>query len=78
MKKGKRQNRNAEQAGRQYILYDSRACGGDTEDASILVVCDSNREAKTYKGSYGAMACFSYRVDGKNMVDDRWEWNYYD
>ena len=63
---------------RTYILYDSRACGGDTEDASVLVCCESNREACEYKGDYGPMACFSYRRDGRNLVDERFEWNWYD
>lgn len=63
---------------RTYILYDSRACGGETDEASVLVCCESNKEAKSYKGDYGAMACFSYRRAGQNLVDERFEWNYFD
>ena len=63
---------------RQYILYDGRACAGQgTGDASVLVVCESNEEAEDHKGDYGQMACYSYRVDGKNLVDERWEWDYH-
>lgn len=67
---------------REYILYDARACGGaGTDDATVLVACNSNKEAESYKGDYGAMACYSYAVekgaDGKRMlVDEQWEWDY--
>ena len=64
---------------RKYILYDSRACGAvGTDDAAVIVFCDSNKEAKSYKGQYGAMACYSYR-ENENMLDDeKWEWDYFD
>lgn len=63
---------------RSFVLYDSRACGSQgTEEASVLVCCESNREAKSYKADFGAMACYSYRVDGKNLVDEQWEWDWY-
>lgn len=63
---------------RQYILYDSRAADGSgTEDASVLVVCDDEKEALDYRGDFGAMACYSYRVDGDNLVDERFEWNWF-
>ncbi len=62
---------------RTYILYDGRACGAaGTEDASVLVACDSNREAKSYKGDYGQMACYSYAVNGDQLSDERWGWDY--
>jgi hypothetical protein len=65
---------------RTYILYDSRACCGDPDEASVLVCCESNREAKSYcDGSFGAaMACFSYAHDGNQLVDERFEWNWYE
>lgn len=78
MTPGKRQRRNQNRERRKYILYDSRAWGGDTSEASVLVVCEDDAEAQTYKGEYGGMACFSYRVDGKNLVDERFEWSYAD
>ena len=63
---------------RQYILYDDRAAHGDgTEDASVLVVCDDNEEALDYRGDFGGMACYSYAVDGKNLIDERFEWNWF-
>jgi len=62
---------------RVYILYDGRACGDQgTDDASPLVVCGRNKEAKGHKGDFGAMACYSYRKDGKKLVDEQWEWDY--
>lgn len=63
---------------RRFILYDSRACGAQgTGDASMFVVCRSNREAKSYKGDFGAMACYSYRVDKTHLIDEQWEWDWY-
>lgn len=63
---------------RLWILYDSRACGDSgTDDASVLVSCQSNKEAKSYKGDFGSMACYSYEIKGKNLVDEQWEWDYY-
>lgn len=64
---------------RQYILYDDRAAapGMGTENASVLVACDDNEEALSYRGDYGGMACYSYRVDGSNLVDERFEWNWF-
>ena len=62
---------------RIYILYDGRACNNvGTEDASVLVTCESNNEAKGYKGDFGMMACYSYKLDGKNLTNERWEWDY--
>jgi|CXWL01.1.fsa_nt_gi hypothetical protein len=69
---------------RTYILYDSRAAveGMDTDDASILVCCESDEEARTYAGHYGGMACWSYareKIDNKiHLVDEQWEWNWFD
>jgi hypothetical protein len=63
---------------RLYILYDGRACADNgTEDASVLVACGSNGEAKSYCGEFGQMACYSYREDNGTMVDERWEWDYH-
>ncbi len=59
-------------------MFDSRACGGaGTDDATVLVFCESNKEAKSYKGQYGAMACYSYEYeDGDRLVNEKWEWDY--
>jgi len=70
---------------RQFILYDGRACNGQgTDDASVLVYCEDSKDASSYKGEYGQMACYSYALDkttGKNepdrLVDERHEWDYY-
>ncbi len=62
---------------KMYILYDGRACAGDSDEASVLVACDSNEEAKSYKGEYGQMACFSYDISGKDLINEQHEWNYY-
>lgn len=63
---------------RLYILYDSRACGGDTEDASVLTVCESDGEARNeHGGLWGAVACYSYAHDGNKLVDERLEWNWF-
>jgi hypothetical protein len=64
---------------RLFFLYDSRACGGgNPDDAAVLVACESNWEAKSYKGTYGPMACFSYRENpGGTADDERHEWDYW-
>jgi len=63
---------------KMWILYDGRACGNaGTDDASVLVACDSAKEADVYKGDYGSMACYSYDiVDGK-LVNRQWEWDWH-
>ena len=64
---------------RSYILYDSRACGVQgTEDACVLVSCESDEEAQSHKGDFGSMACYSYEIKGNELVDERWEWDYWD
>ncbi len=63
---------------RTYVLYDDRAACGDTSEAFVLVVFESEEEAKTYKGDYGGMSCYSYKDDGDGMfIDERLEWNWY-
>jgi len=63
---------------RKFILYDGRACADQgTEDASVLVACEDEAEAKNYKGEFGAMACYSYRLDGTMLVNEQWEWDWF-
>ena len=62
---------------RLYILYDARACDGDSSAANVLVVCEDNNEARSYRGEFGSMACYSYE-DGKELTDEKHEWNWYD
>lgn len=66
--------------GRQWILYDGRAVAGrGTDDAQVLVCCDSDREARSYAGDFGSeMACYSYRIVGDQLVDERHEWDWFD
>jgi hypothetical protein len=62
---------------RAWILYDERACNAQgTDEATVLVACDSETEAVSYKGEFGAMACYSYAVHGKTLTDEQWEWDY--
>lgn len=62
---------------RVYILYDSRACGGDTDEATVLEVCEDLEEAKRACGDYGGMACFSYSKCGKVLSDEQFEFNWW-
>lgn len=63
---------------RKYLIYDGRAAGGDTDEASVCEVCQSLAEAKRNAPEYGDdCAVFSYAVedrDGKSyLVDERFE-----
>lgn len=62
---------------RIYILYDGRAATGDTEGATIFVVCDSEEEAQSYKDDFGQSCCYSYRKQDNKLTDERHEWNHY-
>jgi hypothetical protein len=63
---------------KQYILYDSRAAGGlGTDDASVLVACESEAEAKSYKGEFGGMSCYSYDIVDSKLVNEKWEWDWF-
>lgn len=63
---------------RAYILYDARAADGlGTDNAAVLVACESEEEAESYKGEFGGMACYSYRINGQNLEDERFEWNWF-
>ncbi len=57
-----------------WILYDGRACDGKgSGNASVLVFCDDDAEARTYAGDFGDMACYSYN---EKTQEERWEWNW--
>jgi len=70
---------------RIFILYDDRAAapGSNTDDASVLEVCESNEEALEARGDYGGMACYSYDVkkmpDGQtdHLINEQFEWNWF-
>lgn len=64
---------------RTYILYDSRACDGTgTSNASVLIVCDDEEEAKEDSEDFGDCACYSYLERDGEFVDERFEWNRFD
>ena len=68
---------------RKFILYDSRAAGGDTDEASVLEACESNEEALESRGDYGGMSCYSYALEKTpgdkpdQLVDEQLEWNWF-
>ena len=57
-----------------YIIYDGRAIYGDTDDASVLVACDSLEEARGYKGDFGD-GCVIYSYDEKDelLINEKFE-----
>jgi hypothetical protein len=61
-----------------WILYDGRASlGRGTDRAAVLVACDSKAEARGSVRGYGASACYSYAVKGRDVLaDERWEWDW--
>ena len=61
---------------RVYILYDSRAAGGvGTEEASEITFCNNEEEAKSCRGQFRGMSCYSY-LDNDQLTDQRWEWDW--
>jgi hypothetical protein len=59
-----------------YILFDGRACDGlGTSDASVLVVCESNKEARSYRKDFGQCACYSYDDVNGELLNEKHEWN---
>jgi hypothetical protein len=50
-----------------WIVYDGRASGGDTEDAAVLVSCQSLREARQYVREDFTNGCiFEYDLVGEH------------
>jgi hypothetical protein len=47
---------------RMWILYDERARGGCTDDAAVLVACDSKREARRFVRDWPRCAVYRYDV----------------
>ena len=45
---------------RRYILYDGRAAGGDTSDATVLCFEDTLREARKSARGFGEAVIFSF------------------
>ena len=66
---------------KSFILYDGRAAHGmGTEDASVLDVCDTLSEARrrAMTGMWGAVACYSYTLSGKELTDESFEFDHFD
>ena len=67
---------------KRYVLFDGRAMGASgTDDAWAHVLCKSDACARSYAGDYGAMACYSYKVEkhegrADRLIDERWEWDW--
>jgi len=60
---------------RVYIIYDSRAGGGDTEDAAVFDTCDQLPSKHKMAGEYGSCCCYSYKDDGNGqLTDQQLEW----
>lgn len=58
---------------RLYIVYDGRAID-NTDDAAVMVTCDSLKEARSYKGDFGdGCVIWSYAKKGEELVDERFE-----
>lgn len=61
-----------------FLLFDGRACGGEgNEDALVLVACDSDKEARSYAGDFGDMACYQYELVGGEWTNEEWWWDWY-
>ena len=57
-----------------YIVYDERAITMSTDDASVMVTCDSLEEAKGYAGDFGKRCpVYSYDIKGKNLINEKFE-----
>lgn len=60
---------------RRFLVYDMRAAGGDTDDATVLCVEDTLKAAvRETRKSFGEGVVYSYAViDGDNLIDERME-----
>ena len=53
---------------RVWILYDSRAAHGETDDAAIYETCESEREARRNRKDWPDAVCYRY-----DIVEERGE-----
>ncbi len=61
---------------RVYLLYDARACGGvGTDDAICVEACGTQDACFNSAPDYGDCACYSFHAEGRELSDDRWEWD---
>lgn len=60
---------------RMYILYDGRAAGGDTDDASVLEALGMYDKKPRIPSMWADTDCvmFSYKVVGSILTDERQE-----
>jgi len=58
---------------RLYILYDSRAWSGNTDDAVVFCCANSLEEAIEDMEDFPGAVIYSYDVVGKHLVDERLE-----
>ena len=56
---------------KKYILYDGRAVSMGTDEASVLEVCDSLKEAKHACKEYGDAAVYEYDLVAEEFVNQR-------
>ena len=57
-----------------FLVYDARACGNQgTQDAQVMVSCNSLKEARSYRGDFGTMAAiYSYDTNDKELINEQW------
>lgn len=62
---------------RTYILWDARACADQGTDDSTPLDSGLTYEAakRLTINDHGAGAVYSYQDDGKELTDERWEWD---
>jgi len=54
-----------------FIIYDARALGGDTSDASVYESCDTLKEAqKDRKEMFPDGVIYRYDINGKDMINE--------
>jgi hypothetical protein len=59
---------------KNFILFDGRALSGDTDDAAVLEVVETEEQARqagatSWKGYYAVW--YEYDVDGKKLINER-------
>lgn len=55
-----------------WLLYDSRATGGDTDDAVVFDTARSLKEARRVAPSYGQCCIYEYDITDENeLINER-------
>lgn len=56
-----------------FLVYDGRACGGiGTDNATVMVVCESLKEARNCQEDYGQCAIYEYEDRNGTLVNEQW------